>query len=130
MLVARKSGIVGRGLFTTANIRMYQWVCEYTGRRYAPGAPLPETVNDFTYLWELSDGTVIDGGDPELSNDSRHLNAACDPNCDMVEWHGRVFLFSNRRIRRGQELTIGYKITGDKPIHRCYCGSPKCKRRF
>ena len=62
------------------------------GRRYTAAALLKvewrARHDGITYLFNLSDGTTIDGGDG--GNATRFLNHACKPNCEAVEGWARM----------------------------------------
>src|SRR5579864_7768931 len=90
-LVVRPSPVHSVGVFTTTPIRKGRRVVEYSGLRITPeeadrlydGAPR-------TYLYGLEDGkTVIDG-----EGLGAYLNHSCDPNCEVDEIKGRVWLFA------------------------------------
>jgi SET domain len=66
-----------------------------------------------TYLFALSDGTLIDGA--QGGNATRHLNHACEPNCEAVEDHdedGRltVRIETTKSIRANDELFLDYAL--------------------
>ena len=52
------------------------------------------------------------------------INHSCDPNLSMRRIRGQIFLYSFRKIRAGEELTIDYGFHCSCP---CQCGSPKCR---
>lgn len=66
------------------------------------------------------------------------LSHSCDPNCStaVVASGGRftIALYTLRRVRAGEELTIDYCSLTDSPAeHRaavCLCGSRVCRRRY
>jgi len=71
----------------------------------------------------LDDGkTVIDG-----EGLGAFLNHSCDPNCEVDEIKGRVWLFAIRDIAAGEELVWDYNLYDDEDPAPCYCGSPKCR---
>jgi SET domain-containing protein len=123
-LVVRPSRIHAAGVFTTTAIRKGTRIVEYTGRRISPekadelyeGAPR-------TYLYGLDDGkTVIDG-----EGVGAYVNHSCDPNCEVDEKKGRVWIVSIRDIAAGEELLWDYNLYDDDDPAPCYCGSPKCR---
>jgi SET domain-containing protein len=123
-LVIRPSRIHAVGVFTTASIRKGACIVEYAGRRITPeeadrlyeGAPR-------TYLYGLEDGkTVIDG-----EGLGAYLNHCCDPNCEVDEINGRVWIFAVRDIASGEELVWDYNLYDDEAPAPCYCGSKKCR---
>ena len=80
----RPSAIHGLGLFATRALAAGEVLGMYEGRRLsAAEVEAVEWDSDLTYLFELSDGTIIDGA--QDGNDLRHLNHSCQPNCEAVE---------------------------------------------
>src|SRR5260370_27834438 len=76
-----------------------------------------------TYLYGLDDGkTVIDG-----HGLGAYLNHSCDPNCEVDEIKGRVWLFAIRDIAAGEELVWDYNLYDDEDPAPCHCGSRKCR---
>jgi uncharacterized protein len=123
-LVVRPSPIHSVGVYTTTRIRRGSRVVEYAGPRITPeeadsrydGAPR-------TYLYGLDDGkTVIDG-----EGLGAYLNHSCDPNCEVDEIKGRVWIFALRTIAPGEELVWDYNLYDDEAPAPCYCGSIKCR---
>ena len=123
-LVVRPSPIHSVGVYAATRIRKGTRVLEYTGPRITPeeadrlyeGAPR-------TYLYGLDDGkTVIDG-----VGLGAYLNHSCDPNCEIDEIKGRVWLFATRDIAAGEELLWDYNLYDDDDPAPCHCGSPKCR---
>lgn len=123
-LVTRSSPIHSVGVFTTAPIRKGTRVVEYDGERITPeeGDRRYEGAAR-TYLYAMDDGkTVIDGrGLGAL------LNHSCDPNCEVDEIKGRVWIYALRNIAAGEELVWEYSLHGDEDPAPCSCGSPKCR---
>ncbi len=123
-LVVRPSPIHSVGVYTASAIRKGTRIIEYVGehitadeadRRYE-GAPR-------TYLYGLDDGkTVIDG-----AGLGAYLNHSCDPNCEVDEIKGRVWILALRDIAAGEELLWDYNLYDDDDPAPCYCGSPKCR---
>jgi SET domain-containing protein len=123
-LVIRPSRIHAAGVFTTVPLRKGARIVEYTGPRISPeeadrrydGAPR-------TYLYGLEDGkTVIDG-----DGMGAFLNHSCEPNCEVDEIDGRVWIFAIRDIGAGEELVWDYNLYDDEDPAPCHCGSPKCR---
>src|SRR5262252_1998793 len=111
-LVVRPSPIHSVGVYTSSPIRKGTRVVEYAGERITP-----------TYLYGLEDGkTVIDG-----EGLGAFLNHSCDPNCEVDEIKGRVWIFALRDIARGEELVWDYNLYDDEEPAPCHCGSPKCR---
>lgn len=123
-LVVRPSPIHSVGVYTTTPIRKGARVVEYTGPRitHEEADRLYENTPR-TYLYGLDDGkTVIDG-----EGLGAYLNHSCDPNCEVDEIKGRVWLFALRDIAAGEELVWDYNLYDDEHPAPCHCGSPNCR---
>ena len=136
--VVRSSGIHGRGVFAAAPIRKGVRIIEYRGERVdwdlAVTRPDSDPDNPFhTFFFSLDDGRVIDanvGG-----NAARWINHSCAPNCETEETDdGKVFIFAQRSIAKGEELTYDYRLKIDDKLTKkefahfdCRCGAPSCR---
>jgi len=123
-LVVRPSRIHSVGVFTTTPIRKGARVVEYTGPRISPEeADRRYEGAARTYLYGLEDGkTVIDG-----EGLGAYLNHSCEPNCEVDEINGRVWLSALRDIAAGEELVWDYNLYDDEDPAPCYCGSRRCR---
>jgi SET domain-containing protein len=130
----RNSGIHGQGVFATADIAPGAAIGHYAGRRYSPEQVAARDWDAaLTYLFGLSDGSVIDGASG--GNATRHLNHSCAPNCQAFELSGRggllaVQIEARHAIAAGSELSIDYALNIDagKPEDfPCHCGAPTCR---
>ena len=128
----------GRGAFASRTIRKGARVVEYQGKRSswkkARRRP-PSDPNDpyHTFIFELSDGKVIDAGVD--GNAARWINHSCEPNCEAIEEEdGRVFIYAKQTIRPGEELTYDYRLSIDGKVgkklrkaYACHCGADNCR---
>lgn len=123
-LVVRPSPIHAIGVYTNAPIRKGTRIVEYAGERITPKeADRRYDGASRTYLYGLEDGkTVIDG-----QGLGAFLNHSCDPNCEVDEVKGRVWLYAIRDIKAGEELVWDYNLYDDEEPAPCHCGSPKCR---
>ena len=134
----RNSTIHGRGVFATRTIRKGSVILEYRSKRdtWESVNALPDSDPDnphHTFIFELSNGKVIDGG--RRGNAARWINHSCAPNCRSFEDdNGRVFIEACRTIIAGDELTYDYRLSIDGRItaktranYACHCGSPRCR---
>ena len=123
-LVIRPSPIHSVGVYAATPIRKGTRLIEYTGPHIT--ADEADRLYDSaprTYLYGLDDGkTVIDG-----EGLAAYLNHSCDPNCEIDEIKGRVWLFAIRNIAAGEELVWDYNLYDDDDPAPCHCGSPKCR---
>lgn len=122
-----KSG-TGKGLYALENIPKGICIIEYIG------VVVPEektsTINS-KYLFEVGKNKTINGNVKE--NTARYINHSCKPNCEAEGPEGRVFIFSIKNIKAGEELTYNY---GDEYYDeylskgRCLCGKcPKNRKK-
>ena len=136
-LEVRASGVHGRGVYAAEAIRKGARIIEYTGRhlpwKEAIDLPPHDSSDPYhTFFFSLDNGDVIDAGTG--GNDSRWINHSCDPNCETSEEGDRIFVYSLRSIRPGEELFYDYKIVPaerrTKKLERefaCLCGAAKCR---
>ena len=82
-VVARKSGLHGRGLFAVRELAAGEKLIEYTGIRYEKGEMPNMEVDGLTKFLGLSDGTGIDG-----TGWAALANHGCEPNCELREHAG------------------------------------------
>jgi SET domain-containing protein len=129
----RRSDVHGRGVFALRNLRAGEVIGHYAGRRYGPDDTHPGWNDQLTYLFGLSDGSVIDGA--QGGNATRHINHACIPNVEAVERRGAddellIVVRTIRAIQAGDELFLDYAlvIDGDDPSdYPCACGTDACR---
>ena len=132
-----RSGVHGRGVFAARAIRKGTRIIEYAGKRVpwkeAQDWPPHDSDNPYhTFFFSLDGGEVIDAGNG--GNSSRWINHSCDPNCETIEEHGRMFIYALRHIREGEELFYDYKLEpADERTPElekefaCFCGSAQCR---
>ena len=131
----RPSRVHGCGAFATRDIPVGATIGSYAGRRYtAEEVAAIEWDAALTYLFERSDGTLIDGA--QGGNATRHLNHACDPNCEAVEVRLDddtidLRIQTTRSVSAGEELLIDYALTvGDGALPSafpCHCRAANCR---
>jgi SET domain-containing protein len=129
------SGVHGLGAFATRALPALALLGLYEGRRYSPQEVAAKAWDgQLTYLFTLSNQETIDGA--KGGNGTRHLNHACDPNCEAVEEYdeaGRLLLKFQTLVpvAAGDELFIDYCLTADDGSppsdYPCRCGSPNCR---
>src|SRR5512141_2380690 len=133
----RSSPIQGQGAFALRRIRKGTRLIEYVGERITP-AQADERYDDdamatpHTFLFTVNKRTVIDaavGG-----NEARFINHSCDPNCEAVDDHGRIFIEAVRTIQPGDEITYDYHLERPGPYraerawrYACRCGARNCR---
>ena len=131
----RRSGIHGKGVFAATFIPKGTRIIEYEGRRMSEKEADRKWDGDespHTLLFLLDGGIVIDAS--HEGNSARWINHSCDPNCEPVEEHGRMFIDAICDIRPGGELTYDYNLTVEerhtpalKRLYACACSARKCR---
>jgi uncharacterized protein len=131
-LRVRRSRIQGRGVYAAEPIPPRRKVIEYCGERInlrqtreklrkicGPGGSKHLSIFRLTRCWRV-DGAV-GGSGAEL------VNHSCDPNLKARIIGEHILFFSCRRIRKGEELTLDYKLHPKTFRIPCRCGSPNCR---
>jgi len=94
----------GLGLYTLADIPKGEFIIEYVGD------VLTEKEADERggkYLFETSKNRYIDGS--ARTNTARYINHSCRPNSEIEIKAGRIYVFSKRAIKAGEELNYDYE---------------------
>lgn len=120
---AVKRTATGLGLFTLQPIPADKRIIEYIG----PVISAEEADRSGgKYLFELDEKRAIDGR--ARSNLARYINHSCRPNAKGYTTGRRIWIWSLKAIKAGEEITIDYgKEYLDAHIERCKC--PKCETR-
>jgi SET domain-containing protein len=130
----RNSPVHGTGVFATGFIPAGTAIGCYTGRRYSVSEQQSrDWDNGLTYVFGLSDGSVINGA--EGGNATRHINHSCASNCVAHEVESEdgtlhIEIEAAGRIRAGQELFLDYRLDaggGEGVGYDCRCGAPGCR---
>ncbi len=131
----RPSAIHGLGLFAARTLTAGEVLGSYEGRRLsAAEVEALDGDSNLTYLFELSDGTIIDGA--REGNDLRHLNHSCQPNCEAIEREEdngllQLDIVALRAIAEGEELFIDYALAIDESqsaeSYVCGCLATACR---
>jgi len=128
-LVIRRSRIERFGVFTEEMIPLGKRVIQYTGERISKREVMRRAARMLSAGKEARVYTVHLNRrwwvDPAVGGSgAEFINHACDPNLTVRRIRGQVFLYSFRKIRAGEELTIDYGFRCSCP---CRCGSSKCR---
>lgn len=125
----RSSRIHRLGVFATEAIPPRKCVIEYGGRLIRardavrelrkPGRPKR------ILMVRLKRGWIIDA--IARGTGAEYINHSCDPNLFLRRTPGHVCLLSRRRIEKGEELTMDYKLRPKKPPLACRCESARCR---
>jgi SET domain-containing protein len=122
---AVKRTATGLGLFALNPIAADERIIEYTG---------PVLTNAEAdrkggkYLHIIDEKYVIDGS--PRSNTARYINHSCRPNAKAYTTGVRVWIWSLRAIKAGEEITVNYgKAYFDDHIKPVGCKCRKCSPR-
>jgi SET domain-containing protein len=133
-----QSKIHGRGVIATRDIPAGERLVEYVGEVITPAEadrryPFDEASAHHTFLFSVNNRKIIDAA--HHGNVARWINHSCDPNCEALIEKGRVFIYSLRDIKKGEELVYDYWFVLDEPhtkkmkaLYPCRCGSKKCRK--
>ncbi|HEY5383421.1 MAG TPA: SET domain-containing protein [Candidatus Paceibacterota bacterium] len=121
-----KRSRAGLGLFTFDPIKKGECIIEYTGPRLSKKQE-EETENQ--YLFDVGKKYPTIDGSPR-SNTARYINHSCRPNCEIEIRLGRVYVFSKRNIKAGEELNYDYDTDFfDEYIKPKGCVCDKCREK-
>lgn len=117
-----KRTAAGLGFFTLAPIAIDKKIIEYVGLILTR-----EEADERggRYLMALSDEYVIDGS--PRSNRARYINHSCEPNARAYRTGARIWIWSIRAIKAGEEITYDYgEKYFDEQIKPVGCKCAKC----
>jgi SET domain-containing protein len=124
-----RSRIERYGVFAGEAIPARKRVIQYTGERISEREGLRRAVRMLwagkaarIYTVRLNRRWKIDGS--VGGSGAELINHSCDPNLTMRKMRGQIFLYSFKKIRAGEELTVDYGFRCSVP---CRCGSSKCR---
>jgi len=113
----------GLGLFALKPIPAGTRIVEYTGPLVS-NEEVERRVKG-KYFFGVNSKWSIDGS--PRSNTARYINHSCRPNCDAVVSKRRVWIWSRRAIKAGEELSYDYgKEYFDDHIKPVGCKCGKC----
>lgn len=118
-----KRSATGLGLFATELIPAGRRIIEYTGKLITNEEV--ERRKYGKYFFGLDDKYSIDGSDRR--NLARYVNHSCRPNADAFVAGRRIWIWSKREIKPGEEITYNYgKEYFDDHIRPVGCKCAKC----
>ena len=125
LVLFKKSPIHGWGGFARTEIRKGKRIIEYIGPNLTKKESEQELENLNCYVFTVNDDFDLDGS--VKWNPARYLNHSCKPNCESDVKKDRVWIYSTKKIKKGQELTYNYghelEDYEDRP---CACGAKGC----
>lgn len=93
----------GCGIFAVEEIPPRRFIIEYYGKLVSSKAA--DNVCG-RYLFDLENGKTILGG--TRKNKARYVNHACRPNAEVRIAKNRIYIYSTKRIKAGEEVTYDY----------------------
>lgn len=143
------TGGKGWGLFTSTDVRMGSFICEYAGEIISANEAKQrykktKDNNLMNYIFCINESfgnknirTFID---PLIfGNIGRYINHSCDPNCNLVPIRinntiPKLCIFSKQDIEANQELTfdygdgsLGFDISKTSNKINCLCTAKSCR---
>jgi SET domain-containing protein len=120
---AVKRAATGLGLFTVADIPARKRIIEYVGPLIS-NQEVEMRVGK--YFFGVNTKWSIDGS--ARSNTARYINHSCKPNAEAFISGRRVWVWSKRKIKAGEEITIDYgKEYFDDHIQPTGCKCGRCR---
>lgn len=131
----RSSSIHNRGIFARCDIPEDSPIIEYVGEKITKAesqrrgdaliSKSKKTGGAAVYVFTLNQRYDVDGA--KGRNPARYINHSCAPNCEAYIIRGRIWIYSLREIKAGEELTYNYGFDVDTwDEHPCRCGSDRC----
>ncbi len=116
-----KRSSAGLGLFAGEDIPKGKCIIEYVGREISEEEAY---TSKSLYLFEITKKKTLDGK-PKW-NKAGYINHSCKPNCEPEINKGRIFIFSLRAIKAGEELGYDYgEEYFNDHIRPCKCAAAK-----
>jgi uncharacterized protein len=116
-----KRSYAGLGLFAGERIPKGACIIEYVGRRVTKKE---EYTSRSRYLFSVNKNKTIDGK-PRI-NKAGYINHSCKPNAEPFIHNKRVFIFSTRSIKPGEEISYDYGKEYFDEYLKGKCRCPKC----
>jgi hypothetical protein len=128
-LLIHRSRIERFGVVTEETISPGKRVIQYTGERISEREARRRAARMFlagkagrVYSVRLNGRFTLDGA--VGGSGAGFINHSCDPSLSMRKIRGQIFLYSFRKIKAGEELTVDYGFQCSCP---CRCGSSNCR---
>lgn len=119
-----KRSSAGLGLFAGEELPKGVCLLEYKGRRISEKE---EYTSRSKYLFGVTKKKTIDGA--TRSNTARYINHSCRPNTEIKIKNERVWVFSRRKIKPGEEISYDYgKEYWNEHIKPKGCHCLKCQK--
>jgi SET domain-containing protein len=120
-----RSGIHRLGVFAAQDIPANRKVIEYTGEKINRRETKIRLGRRLNYIFTLDDYWSIDGG--VGGSGAELINHCCEPNLTTHIRSGHILYYSNRKIRKSEELSVDYHYGSEVRTVRCKCGAKNCR---
>ena len=125
----KKSNIDKNGLCASQNIKKGTKIIEYIGKIISKKETDENNKfdnNKDIYLFNLNNRYDLDGN--FKFNTARLINHSCNPNCEVKGAGLKIWVYSIKKIKKGEELTYDYGFSYDKDYKQfpCKCGGKDC----
>lgn len=120
-----RSSLHRYGVFALEDIPRARRVIEYTGKRLLYGDAARICPPNDTYIATMNSNWCVDGRSG--GSGAQFINHSCQPNLIWRCVGSRLHLFSLRRIRAGEELTVSYRYAIRIQRIPCHCGARGCR---
>ncbi len=119
-----KSSISGFGIKSLEDIPKNKFIIEYHGKTMSQKQS--DTKNNNKYFFEVNSKVVVDGS--TRKNLARYINHSCRPNSESRIMKGKIYIYSKRKIKEGEELCYDYgKEYFNEYFKSKGCKCAKCK---
>lgn len=124
-LQIRRSLLHRYGVFTLEDIPRGRRVIEYTGKRLTIEQACKIGPKKNIYVAQINSRWCLDGRSG--GSGAQFINHSCKPNLIVKLFGNRMFFFSRRKIRPGEELTWKYRYPVKITRVPCHCGARRCR---
>jgi len=119
----------GKGLYALKNIKKGTKIINYIGKIITKKQTEESEKFDNSkpiYLFNLNNRYDLDGN--FKFNTARLINHSCNPNCEVKGAGLKIWVYSIKKIKKGEELTYDYGFSYDKDYKQfpCKCGGKDC----
>ncbi len=113
------------GVFALEDIPRGQRVIEYTGRCVTLKQAIKIRPPEDIYLAWINNDLYLDGR--WRGSGAQFINHSCKPNLVWRCLHRRLYFYSRRKLRAGEELTVKYRYPVKLRRVLCHCGAGRCR---
>ena len=124
-----KSKISRFGVFATRDIDKHEFIVEYKGKKLLNSkVDYNEKMGNHRYLIDLNKKWCLDGNIKD--NPAKYINHSCVSNSFYMTTGRRVLIFSHKKIKKGEEITVNYGKEYFDGFLKGICGCPKCGKKI